>query len=247
MAIVKCQNPQCDYFQKPVPEGDYCPFCGEPLPTKPSSTPQSPTPPTQPKVVFGQVPIAPPPIPTPVVNPPLVQPSIAQPPIPTPPVNPPVVQPPIAQPPIPTPPVNPPVVQPPIAPQSFPFPLPDEGTVCEGTPFPYPTLKLIHTSGQEFLVIAGQKAYIGRRGGQKKPYPEIDLTDIPYSERVSRPHAHIFWDEQANHYMIVDNQSTNGTIINGEFLKPWLPYRLDDGSTLELGKEHCIKFTVQIR
>ncbi|WP_157867370.1 FHA domain-containing protein [Gloeothece citriformis] len=209
MAIVKCQNPQCDYFQKPVPEGDYCPFCGEPLPTKPSPSPPPPPPPVV------QTPIVPPPPPPP-----------------------PVVQTPI----VPPPPPPPPVVQTPIVP-----PQETPPTVFEGSPFAYPTLKLIHTSGKEFMVISGQKAYIGRRGGQKKPHPEIDITDLPFSERVSRPHAHIFWDEQAKDFIIVDNQSTNGTVIDGDCLKPWHPYPLKNGAILELGREHHIQFTVEIR
>ncbi|WP_013322016.1 FHA domain-containing protein [Gloeothece verrucosa] len=245
MAIVKCQNPQCDYFQKPVPEGDFCPFCGEPLPTKQTSPPPLSTPSIQVQPLptpIAEPPIPAPPLPLPIAAPqaPTAPPVQAQPPTPIAAPQAPTAPPVQAQPPTP-------IAAPPSPPLAFSFPQDSPATVYEGVHTPYPTLKLTHTSGKEFFAMAGQKIYIGRRGGTKKPHPEIDLTDIPYAERVSRPHAHIFWDEQSNHYMIVDNQSTNGTKINGEFLKPWHPYPLYDGAILELGKEQYIKFTVQIR
>jgi pSer/pThr/pTyr-binding forkhead associated (FHA) protein len=116
---------------------------------------------------------------------------------------------------------------------------------------PLPNLTLIHRSGKEFtitgrLIEPEQKLYLGRHGGQKKPLPEIDLTELPYSERLSRPHAHIFWDVKGNCYMIVDNKSANGTILNNTLLVPWKPYPLTHGAILEFGKEHFIQFTIRI-
>jgi hypothetical protein len=286
MPIIKCQNPECDYFQKLVPDGDYCPFCGEPLPGSQTSFPesipqQSPTPlssPFPPAVGLGnqgfsvsqsatppipQTPVVPPPIsqpPPPVQQPPVTPAAIPQPPVQRPPVTPAAIpQPPVQQPPV-TPAAipQPPVQQPPVTPAAIPQPpvqqpipvssfLESAPTVWEPRVSGTPVLKLIHYSGKEFTVVAGQKSFIGRRGGQKKPHPEIDVTDIPHSERVSRPHAHIFWDESSKKYMIVDNQSANGTILNEETLKAWIPYSLENGATLELGREHLIKFTIQIR
>jgi hypothetical protein len=184
MAIVKCQNPHCDYFQKPVPEGDFCPFCGDPLPT----------------------------------NKPLVEERQPQ----------------------PLPETQPPP-QPFVEPQPQPLP---EPTVVE-----LPSLTLIHTSGRKFPILektAYKKVYLGRRGGSRQSQPEIDLTELPYSERVSRPHAYIFWDASLNNYMIVDDRSANGTIVNDQSLVPGQPYRLNDGDRLEFGREHRVIFDIQL-
>ncbi len=202
MAIIKCQNPQCDYFQQPVPEGEFCPFCGEPLLNNP---PISPIMPSSTKAVK-------------------VSTSVDTPPLASSPLN-------------PIPEQSPPPIVPPI--------IAAGATVYEQAPPLQPVLKLIHTSGQEFIM-SGQKAYIGRRGGKKKPQPEIDITGLPYAERASRPHAHIFWDVGSQQYMIVDNQSANGTLVDGKKIDPWKPYVLRNGTQVVFGKENRIKFTVKI-
>lgn len=212
MATVKCQNPHCDYFQKPVPDGEFCPFCGEPLGI------------TQP-VVENQ--------PAPELEPnPQPFPSFE-----TPDLSPP------APPPPPAPlPVSPPPPQ----------PMYSSATVVEPRPLferNRAFLSLVHDSGNKFSIYektAHKKFYIGRRGGRKNPQPEIDLTDIPYSERISRPHAHIIWDDRANSYMFVDENSTNGSILNGEFLEPFKYYPLQHLDRLELGREQMVIFTVEL-
>ena len=197
MATVKCKNPQCDYFQKPVPEGEFCPFCGEPLGISNPviDTPSQPLQPTtQPFEPFD----------TPDR-------SFSSPP------------PPIS---------SPTIVEP-------------KARLKDNKPF----FSLIHNSGSNFPIYEKnpyKKFYLGRRGGTKMPQPDIDLTDIPHSDRVSRPHAHIVWDSQANSYMFVDENSTNGSILNGKPLEPFQPYRLNHGDRLELGREHMVIFTVEL-
>ncbi len=110
-----------------------------------------------------------------------------------------------------------------------------------------PSLKIVHSSGKEFLLFDELVAYIGRRGGKVYPYPEIDVTDLEYSERVSRPHAHIIWDEQSSKYFLIDDNSTNGTILNGISLTPGRTYELANGAQLELGREHLVKFIIFIK
>ncbi|MGF1488605.1 MAG: FHA domain-containing protein [Prochloraceae cyanobacterium] len=198
MATVKCQNPHCDYFQKPVPEGNCCAFCGEPL---------------------G------------IINPPLPdrsQPNLE-----------------------PTAPSFPSFNTPEIPSPNYDDRFRDDRTHIEpGSPINRAFFCLVHdSSNTEFPIYEktpDRKFYIGRRGGKKVSQPEIDVTDIPYSERVSRPHAHIVWDSQADSYMYIDERSTNGSILNGKFLRPFQPYRLNNGDRLELGSEHKVIFTVQL-
>ena len=133
-----------------------------------------------------------------------------------------------------------------------------ESTLIEGVPdrLNYqPGLIIIHSSGKRFTIHeanesadrASNKVYLGRRGGRISSQPEIDLTDIPNSQRISRSHAYIFWNSDLNSYVLVDDNSTNTTSLNGQVLKPEEPYPLNDGDLLEFGKEHLIQFTVELK
>ncbi len=123
---------------------------------------------------------------------------------------------------------------PPFAPNPTPFSLPI---------LVRPTLKLIHTSGREFC-LPGEDGNIGRRTHTNKARPEIDLTGIPNEGIVSRSHARIYWNQSQNAYMLTDNNSRNGTYINGTLLSPNVPYRLNHNDSLQLGQEHLVCFTV---
>ena len=186
MAIVKCMNPECDYFERAVPEGDCCPYCGEPLNAEAMSSqtaPQEYTPPEP-----APVPISP------------VSPSTA--------------------------PVR---------------------TVVEPL---NNSLKLIHSNSGETFTIdrysAINKIYLGRQDGMPSDRSIIDISRIPFSERVSRLHAYVMWDNNRNTFTIVDDNSTNGTILNGQSLTPQQPYPLNTGDRLEFGREHKVIFTVEI-
>ncbi|MDJ0727822.1 MAG: FHA domain-containing protein [Prochloraceae cyanobacterium] len=197
MATVKCQNPHCDYFQKPVPQGEFCPFCGEPLgipQPEPDLRSQPNLEPTPQSFSF--------------FNPPTPDRSVPSPPT---------------------------FVSPP--------------TMVESKFSDRSSITLVHDCGKKFSIperTPHKRFYIGRKGGPKMPKPEIDLTDIPHSERISRPHAHIVWDDRVNSYMFVDENSTNGSILNGQSLEPFQPYRLNNGDILELGREQKVIFTIEI-
>jgi FHA domain len=109
-----------------------------------------------------------------------------------------------------------------------------------------PELKLIHmTLGREFPV-RGDVSFIGRRGGTVKPNPEIDLTNIPNDNVISRPHARIAWDPSYGCYIISDEKSRNGTFINNIMLDPEVPYQLANGDILQLGKDNLVQFSVKL-
>lgn len=210
MAAPKCPNPQCEYFNRTLPNtAQVCPMCGTPLGNAVrGGTPASSAPPAAaPYQPAGN------PAYQPAGNPAYHQPA-------------------------------PPVHQggqggypPPSAP-----PRPAAPAGIGGRP----GLKLVHTTlGREFTV-RGEESFIGRRGGNVKPAPEIDLTGIPNDQVISRPHARISWDPTYATYTIIDSNSRNGTFINGQPLTPGVPYQLVDGDTLQLGKENLVQFTVAI-
>lgn len=186
MAIVKCMNPQCDYFERAVPEGDCCPYCGEPLNIESSSYEEPP----QYYPSLESEPISPPP---PAYN-------------------------------------NAPI-----------------RTVVE---VPSASLKLVHANSGETFTIdqnsAINKMYLGRQDGIPSDRPVIDVSGIPFAERVSRLHAYVTWDSYNNSFTIVDDNSTNGTILNSKTLTPQQSYPLRTGDRLEFGREHKVIFRVEI-
>ncbi|MGF1576417.1 MAG: FHA domain-containing protein [Cyanophyceae cyanobacterium] len=241
----KCRNPHCDYFQKTVPDGDFCPFCGEPLKDVDVGVPASFSPP-----------------PAPVSDPWAVSPVASAPAAPSPaaPATDPWSSPPItndpwgsvpsgwdpapisypAPTPQPTPLMNPFGGNPAISDPPMDQP-PAAATVVQAR---QPALSLNHSSGQAFR-LQGVLAHLGRRGGPKTP--EIDLADLPHSQHVSRIHAHIHWDLNQSAFVLTDDRSTNGTFLNGQSLDPGKPYLLRDGDQVELGHDHLVQLRVSIR
>ena len=222
MAANRCPNPNCEYFNRTLPNNaKVCPMCGTALGPVNAVAP-APAPPSPPAVATQ---------PPPVVDRPAYQT----------PTTPPAYQPP-APPPVYQPPAPPPVYHEP-APYVHPAPAPP---VYAPPPHPArPVLRLIHTSRREFH-LPGEQGYIGRRGQTSRTVPEIDLAGIPNEGIVSRTHARVYWDWSQNAYMLVDNNSRNGTYLNGNFLTPNIQYRLNHGDLLQLGQNNLVCFTVAV-
>ena len=76
---------------------------------------------------------------------------------------------------------------------------------------------------------------LGRMDPLQDIYPEVDLTEsLAMEYGVSREHARIF--RRGDIIVVEDLGSTNGTLLNGERLAPFLPQILEDGDQLQLGK-----------
>ena len=179
MAINKCPNSQCEYFNRPLPNNvKVCPFCGSPL-NSGSQALESQT----------------------SANPKPVNTTISS----------------------------------------------NEQAPLSPAPRPRkPVLKLIHIpSGREFY-FSEEDGYIGRKGQNNKTTLAIDVTGIPHEGIVSRIHARIYWDWSQDSYMIVDNNSRNGTFLNGMPLERGVNYRLNQGNSLQLGQDNLVSFTVSI-
>jgi pSer/pThr/pTyr-binding forkhead associated (FHA) protein len=108
-----------------------------------------------------------------------------------------------------------------------------------------PILILTHTNGREFRLL-GEEGNIGRRTQTYKTLPEIDLTGIPNEGIVSRTHARIYWHKSQNVYLLVDNNSRNGTYLNGNLLTAGVPYKLNHNDSLQLGQDQLVCFTVSL-
>ncbi|HET60394.1 MAG TPA: FHA domain-containing protein [Chloroflexi bacterium] len=61
---------------------------------------------------------------------------------------------------------------------------------------------------------------------------------------MSRAHAEISYDEQANKHFIVDLNSTNGVEINGKKIEANIPYEITPGCYIRLGFKVIVRFEV---
>ena len=107
-----------------------------------------------------------------------------------------------------------------------------------------PQLKFLHRSGQSFLLLR-ESGTLGRQNMTDGSRPEIDLSALPHSEVVSRTHAHVYWDQDQQRYMIIDD-SRNGSYLNGVLMARGAPYPLNLDDELQIGQDQLICLTVDI-
>ncbi len=88
---------------------------------------------------------------------------------------------------------------------------------------------------REVEVMLIKPVRLGRSDPSQNIFPEVDLTDdLAMESGVSREHAAIFGRGSA--IMVEDLGSTNGTLLNGERLDPYMPEPLQHGDQLQLGQ-----------
>lgn len=88
---------------------------------------------------------------------------------------------------------------------------------------------------RELEVSLARPIRLGRSDPTEHIFPEIDLTaDRGKEYGVSREHACIF--QRDNAVEVQDLGSTNGTLLNGERLAPYIPKLLKDGDLLQMGE-----------
>lgn len=107
-----------------------------------------------------------------------------------------------------------------------------------------PHLKLLHSSGQSFLLMR-DSGVIGRQTQSNGMRPDIDLTGLPHADVVSRAHAHLYWDSTQQTYVIIDD-SRNGSYLNGKLLARGAPHPLQKGDELQLGQDRLICLQVEL-
>lgn len=103
-------------------------------------------------------------------------------------------------------------------------------------PLPAGTVAL-HVLGmaQPLLVKVDREIYLGRFDDVHKDQVKLDLTPYnAYALGVSRRHAAI--RRRGDDLVLIDLESTNGTMLNGGALVPGELYRLEDGDEITLGE-----------
>ena len=100
------------------------------------------------------------------------------------------------------------------------------------------TVRLIIGTGRrqrELELSLIKPARLGRSDPTQNVFPEVDLTDDLAMEcGVSREHASILG--RGGDVMVEDLGSTNGTLLNGIRLDPYMPEILNHGDQLQLGR-----------
>lgn len=214
-----------------IPGEAFCDNCGAPL-SAPASAPtvQAPQPPYGTGVPAQ--PVYPPPQPAapPSYTAPAPQQQPAAPPIfypaPEPFPGPPPVQPPTLPPRhLPT------LPDPPLSTQPMPAmppPAPPRAALA-------PARLVVVATGVVLPLPGSAQVIVGRADAVSKFYPDLDLTPHgALDSGVGRKHLRLFI--QGGQIMAEDQDSTNGTIINGQKLAPRQPQPLRDGDTVQLGK-----------
>lgn len=92
------------------------------------------------------------------------------------------------------------------------------------------------------LCIRSSSYSIGRQDAIKKMVPDLDLSIIDKSGKISRQHARIL--KLTNNYYFEDTGSTYGSSVNGERLTPYERKLLHSGDRISLG-EVIIEFIIE--
>lgn len=96
-------------------------------------------------------------------------------------------------------------------------------------------VKLIHLKTKKSFDLPNYNSMIFIGKLDSKNYTDIDLSDLPETDIVSRLHAGI--EIKENNYYINDLGSNNGTYLNNVKLLPYENYLLKFGDKVELGKD----------
>lgn len=93
---------------------------------------------------------------------------------------------------------------------------------------------VIPNSGRRVTLALAPPIRVGRADPTASLYPEVDLTADGGAEfGVSRLHATISHTDEGP--VIIDENSTNGTLLNSYAIPSQLPYPLHDGDELRFG------------
>jgi pSer/pThr/pTyr-binding forkhead associated (FHA) protein len=115
-----------------------------------------------------------------------------------------------------------------------------------GTILELPKATLVSQETDERLELPAEKTtiYLGRPNEEINI--DIDLSQFPNAEIISRVHASIILEGDT--YYLEDAGSQNGTALNGEEIKPGARYRkkLSHGDTITFGRKRKMNFTFEV-
>ncbi len=99
----------------------------------------------------------------------------------------------------------------------------------------FATLVLSIEGGGRIELPLSREVILGRLDASRAAFPDVDLTSEDGADKgVSRRHARI--SRQDDQVFIEDLDSLNGTFLNAQRLVPQVPYPLQDGDQIQLGK-----------
>jgi hypothetical protein len=91
------------------------------------------------------------------------------------------------------------------------------------------------SSGTILPLIGRDNFTLGRAGHDQAVIPDIDLGSFEaYDSGVSRIHAELRLDAEG--VFVVDLDSANGTLVNGQKLEPQNPFAVRHGDIIQLGR-----------
>lgn len=94
---------------------------------------------------------------------------------------------------------------------------------------------VIPASGRRIRLELNDEIHVGRNDPGNNHFPELDLTDDQGAALgVSRVHALIRSSSEG--IVLIDEESANGTFLNGYHLPPQLPYPLHSGDEVRFGQ-----------
>lgn len=109
------------------------------------------------------------------------------------------------------------------------------GPMDRGMPRPWRIAIIVPSMSTQIVVDLHDKLYLGRTFPKDAPFPGVDLTPFrAYEAGVSRRHAIL--SLKNDQIAIMDDESANGTLLNGELLEPNNNYPLRHGDRVRLGK-----------
>lgn len=107
---------------------------------------------------------------------------------------------------------------------------------------PNPQLRHVQTN----RILSIPDVSIVHIGKPNDRYPtEIDLSQFPNSDVVSRSHANL-WSENGLEYYLLDVGSSNGTFINGQMLTPKEKYVLKSGDRIDFGRDQQVSLIFEL-
>jgi hypothetical protein len=120
----------------------------------------------------------------------------------------------------------------------------DEEAESQAKPHgPLKTLILCIEDGGRIELPFSKEVVIGRLDAARAIFPDVDLSSDQGMEKgVSRRHARLSLRE--GQAFIEDLNSLNGTFLNSTRLVPELPYPIEDGAQIQLGK---LLLTIHLR
>jgi pSer/pThr/pTyr-binding forkhead associated (FHA) protein len=104
--------------------------------------------------------------------------------------------------------------------------------------------KLLHVQTNTYIDLPLNLSVIHIGKQNNRIPPDIDVSNLPDSDVVSRIHAHIL--VQGNTYLIEDLGSANGTYLNDSLLRPLTQYQLKLGDRTDLGKGNQLTLLFQL-